>query len=89
MHISGSGKFSLAISVTVAFPMKQWVVAITEPQYISKEKKPWHVTPKGNTVIDLSESMGYPLFLRQKFRAERASTKRVTCFVSKERFVWW
>jgi hypothetical protein len=83
------GKVQAGDKVTVAFPMKQWVVATTAPQYVSKEKKPWQVTLKGNTVIDLSESMGYPLFLREKFRVERAPTKRVTRFVSKERFFWW
>ena len=85
------GRVQQGDRVVVEFPMKEWVVAKeipVSPNVSPTKRKECKVTLKGNTVISISENISYPIALQQKYRAERADTRKVARFVYRDRFVW-
>ena len=76
------GECAAGDEIVVEFPMKQWVVSTIVPDSDTK----YEVTLKGNTVIDTSVNVGYPLFVHEKYREEKAGMRKVNRFVSDERF---
>jgi hypothetical protein len=85
------GRVQAGDKITVGFPMKQWVITteLPVPERISPtKKKECKVTLKGNTVLEISENISYPIALQQKYRNEQPATRKVARFVSRERFLW-
>ena len=81
--------------VSVEFPMERRTVSAEIPVLLTREgeeetweKKKCTVTLKGNTVIEIEPSLKYPLAEHEKYRADKAPMKKVTRFVSKERFLF-
>ena len=75
--------------------MKRRTVDATIPVLLTREgeeetweKKKCTVTLKGNTVISLEPGLTYPLAEHEKYKADKAPMKKVTRFVSKERFLF-
>jgi DUF1680 family protein len=79
----------------IEFPIQQRTVTapIAFVDREQKDKEVWTtkkftITMKGNTVIDMKPDVGYPLSNHTKFRADKAPMRKVTRFVSKERFLF-
>jgi hypothetical protein len=89
------GKVRAGDRIVVEFPVKvrkiNAALAVLERERSEDEKwtmQDCQVTMKGNTVIDLSPVLAYPLSKQIKYRADEAPIKKVTRFVSKERFLF-
>ena len=81
--------------IIIEFPIQQRTVTAAMPLIDREQKgeevwitKEFTITIKGNTVIDIKPDIGYPISNHEKFRADKAPMKKVTRFVSKERFLF-
>jgi hypothetical protein len=89
------GKVEAGDKIVVEFPMKvrkiNTALPIPDREQLKDDKwimQDYQITLKGNTVIDLSPDLAYPLSKQTKYRADKAPMKKVTRFVSKERFLF-
>ena len=81
--------------IIIEFPIKQRTITATLPipereeaeeeELITEE---FTLTFKGNTVIYISPDTTYPISKQEKYRADKAPMKKVTRFVSKEKFLF-
>ncbi len=78
--------------IVVEFPMKRRVLSSAFPavfhQAVFSPGEAYQVTLKGNTAVDLTPDLGYPVGNHAQYRADTAPLKQVRRFVSRERFIW-
>jgi hypothetical protein len=81
--------------IVIEFPIKQRTIKASLPVIVREKGKDEYwitkettVTLKGNTVIGIEPTLGYPLFQHEKYRAGKAPMKKVVRFVSKEQFLF-
>jgi hypothetical protein len=89
------GKVNRGDRVIIEFPMRTRTIKATTQLLLERqgeeeiwEKKNCEFTLKGNTVIDFTPDMGYPIEQHKKYRAEKAPMKKTIRFISKERFLY-
>lgn len=86
----GLGPVAAEETVEVKFPIKKWVIDVSLPVTPKADKKQdCRITMKANTVLDIEGDTRYPLQTRERYRADRAATRKVARFVSHESFPWW
>ena len=72
--------------VTIEFPMVE-----TTTKYTVRDDKEYTCHFKGNTLVDISprdEELGYPLFLRDHLKQDKAPMKKVARYVSPVTIEW-
>jgi hypothetical protein len=89
------GKVQKGDKVLIEFPMKIRTLEARTQLLLEQDgeneiwdKKKCTITYKGNTLIDFTPDLGYPIEQHIKYRADKAPMKKITRFISKEKFLF-
>jgi hypothetical protein len=78
--------------IVVEFPMKQRKLSSNFPEVFHQVffagGEEYKVTLRGNTVIEMTPDMGYPISRHARYSGKTTPLKKVERFVSQERFIW-